>query len=308
MDLASGKVVGDVFLLIAITSVALLVIITASMIYFVLRYHQKRHPEPADIEGRMGLEILWTVIPTLIVLVLFYYGYTGFRTLKEVPADAVKVKVIARQWSWLFEYENGTKSEDLRVPMGKTVSLSLTSQDVIHSFYIPAFRVKQDAVPGMTTHLAFRADRLGEYDALCAEYCGVRHASMLAKVKVLTEEEFREWLHQGVKKEVERPPTGQVLFREKGCGACHPVDGASGIGPSLLGLYRREVTVITEGKERKVLADEVYLRRSILEPNADVVKGFPAIMPSQKGVLTEKELEGLLDYIKGLKEVPGVKE
>lgn len=304
MNGSSERVVGDIFLLIAIVSVVLLGMITVSMIYFVLRYHHRKHPEPAAIQGHTGLEILWTVIPTVIVLALFYYGYTGFRTMKEVPASAIKVKVTARQWSWLFEYENGIRTEELRIPVGKPVALTLTSQDVIHSFYLPAFRIKVDAVPGMTTRMVLRPTRVGEYDALCAEYCGVQHAYMLTKVKVLPEEEFQRWLQSGEKKEKETAPKGERLFKEKGCISCHRLDGKGGIGPSLLGLFGKEVTVVSDGNERRVVADEAYLRRSIFEPNAEVVKGFPPIMPSQKGLLTDEEAEILIGYLKGLKEKP----
>jgi len=210
--------------------------------------------------------------------------------------------VTARQWSWLFEYENGLKTTELRVPVGKPIELLLTSQDVIHSFYMPAFKIKKDAVPGMINHLWFEPTEVGTYDVLCAEYCGLQHSYMLTKVMVLPEEEFNQWYQKGeAEREVKIPPRGFQLFQEKGCRACHSMDGTPLVGPTVKGLFGKTVIVLTDGKERKVVADENYLRKSLIEPNADIVKGFPPIMPSQKGLITDEELEGIIRYIKELK-------
>ena len=301
----SNEIVENVFLYIAVISVSILVLITFLMIYFTIRYRRKRNPQPEDIRGNLWLEILWTVIPTLLVLSMFYYGWTGFRSLKKIPEGAFKVKVAARQWSWLFEYENGVKTEELMVPVGKPIHLLLTSQDVIHSFYIPAFRVKQDAVPGMVTPLWFKAKEVGTYDVLCAEYCGRQHAYMLTRVKVLSEEEFNQW-YDGKGKELQMEkskglPRGPQLLQEKGCLACHSLDGTPRIGPTLKGLSGNTVIVLTDGKERMVQADDAYLKKSLIEPNADIVKGFPPIMPSQKGLSTEEEINELVRHMKELK-------
>lgn len=297
----SDRIVGNVFLYIGAVAVILLIFITFLMIYFVFRYHRKRHPHPKDIRGHIGLEITWTVIPTLIVLTMFYYGLKGFQFLRKIPEDALKVKVMARQWSWLFEYENGLKTSELRVPIGKAIHLSLSSQDVIHSFYVPAFKVKQDAVPGMINSLWFRPMETGAYDVLCAEYCGVQHSYMMSKVIVLPEEEFKQWYEEGGAKEAKLLPSGQRLFEEKGCQSCHSIDGSQLAGPTLKGLFGKMATVLVEGKERQVKVDELYLKRSILEPNSEIVKGFPPIMPSQKGILKEEEMNEIIHYIKGLK-------
>ncbi|MCX8116990.1 MAG: cytochrome c oxidase subunit II [Desulfobacterota bacterium] len=301
----SEEIVQSVFLYIAVISIAILVLITSLMIYFTYRYHRRRNPNPRDIRGNLWLEILWTVVPTLLVLSMFYYGWTGFHALRKVPEGALKVKVSARTWSWLFEYENGLKTTELFIPEGRPVHLRLSSLDVIHSFYIPAFRVKQDAVPGMTTSLWFRAKEAGTYDVLCAEYCGQQHAYMLTKVRVLKEEEFNRWYEdKGKELEKERRaglPRGERLILEKGCLACHSTDGTPRVGPTLKGIFGKTVTVITEGKERQVRVDEAYLLRSLLEPNADLVKGFQPIMPSQKGISTEEELKELVRYMKELK-------
>jgi cytochrome c oxidase subunit II len=300
----SGRIVENVFLYIGAISVFLLILITFLMVYFTIRYRRKKHPQPVQIIGSTWLEITWTVIPTFLVLTMFYYGYVGFHTLKSPPKNAMKVRVIASQWAWLFEYENKVNAPELRVPVGKPVELLLTSRDVIHSFYLPAFKIKQDAVPGMETRLWFEPTRTGTYDVLCAEYCGLQHSYMLTKVAVVPEADFNQWLKQMQKKreaEAAKEPAGLRLFQEKGCKACHTIDGTLLVGPTLKGLFGKKVTVVTEGKERTITADESYLRKSLIEPGADVVKGFPPIMPSQKGVSTDAEINELVKYIKELK-------
>jgi cytochrome c oxidase subunit 2 len=291
--------VDNVFLYILVICIFLLGLITFLMVYFVIHYRREKHPKPVDIEGSTWLEVTWTVIPTLIVLTMFYYGLTGFQFLKKVPEGAMVVKVIARQWSWLFEYENGIKDTQLRVPIGKPVKLLLTSQDVIHGFYTPAFRIKQDAVPGMTNYLWFQPTQAGTFDVMCSQYCGLEHSHMLTKIVVLSQEEFTKWYHEKKEAVVKGPPPGEQLYLTKGCAACHSVDGSPRVGPTWKGLYRKPIKVMTAGKERTVIADEAYLRRSIEDPNADISVGYPPIMPKEK--LTEEEMKGLLNYIESLK-------
>ena len=297
----SGRVVENIFIYVAVISVSLLALITFLMIYFVVRYHRKRNPNPEDIRGSLWLEIVWTVFPTLLVLTMFYYGLTGFKTLKKIPEGAMKVKVISRMWSWGFEYEKGVHSDVLKVPVGKDIELLLTTVDVIHSFYIPAFRIKQDAVPGMENRLWFKPTEVGIYDVLCAEYCGLRHSYMLTKVEVLPEEEFSKWYENASGKvTAERGlPRGNQLLQEKGCRGCHTVDGAPLLGPTFKGLFGKKVIVLTEGRERTILADEHYIRNSILEPGKDLVKGFPPVMLPLK--LTEDEMNQIISYLKELR-------
>jgi cytochrome c oxidase subunit II len=296
----SGRVVDNVFLYILIICVFLLALITSLMVYFVIHYRRGKHPKPADIEGSTWLEITWTVVPTLIVLTMFYYGLTGFEFLKKVPEGAMAVKVMARQWSWLFQYENGIQETELRVPVGKPVKLLLTSQDVIHGFYAPAFRIKQDAVPGMTTYLWFQPTKVGTFDVLCSQYCGLEHAHMLTKLVVLPQEDFTKW-YQAKKQEVatKGPLQGSQLYQVKGCAACHSTDGSPRVGPSFKGLLGKKEEVTSAGKKETLVVDETFIRKFISEPNVVHIEGYPPIMP--KISMTEEELAALVDYIKSLK-------
>jgi cytochrome c oxidase subunit 2 len=296
----SGRVVDNVFLYILIICVFLLGLITFLMIYFVIRYRREKHPKPVDIEGSTWLEITWTVIPTLIVLTMFYYGLTGFEFLKKVPEGAMVVKVIARQWSWLFQYENGLQDPELRVPVGKPVKLLLTSKDVIHGFYAPAFRIKQDAVPGMTNTLWFQPTEVGTFDVLCSQYCGLEHSHMLTKIVVLPQEAFTKW-YLGKKEPVaaKGPLPGFQLYQTKGCVACHSTDGSPRVGPTFKGLFGMKEKVISGGKAETVVVDEAFIRKFILEPNVVHIEGYPPIMP--KISMTDEELTTLVDYIKSLR-------
>ncbi|UCE06138.1 MAG: cytochrome c oxidase subunit II, partial [bacterium] len=189
------QTVNNVFYFILAISVALLVFITFLMVFFVIKYHRKRNKKSKDIEGNTWLEITWTVIPTLLVLGMFYYGWIGYKIMKDVPEDAMVVNVTGRMWSWLFEYDNGVQTDTLYVPVDKPIRVNLKSQDVLHSFYIPAFRIKHDVVPGNERgYVWFHPRELGSYDVLCAEYCGQQHAYMTSKVIVLPEDEFKTWL------------------------------------------------------------------------------------------------------------------
>ncbi len=183
-------------------SVVLLLGITATMIYFVVKYNRKKGHQPKDIHGSVILETIWIAIPTVIVLSMFYYGYTGFNKLREIPADAMEIKVLARMWEWEFEYSNGKKTDTLYVPLKKPIKLVMESVDVNHSFYIPAYRIKEDVIAGKINYLAFTPDRIGEYDIACAEYCGLKHSMMYSKVVVISEREFSEWISDSLKNSI----------------------------------------------------------------------------------------------------------
>jgi cytochrome c oxidase subunit 2 len=287
------------FIIILGISVFFLVGITTVMIYFVIRYSRKRNPKATQIEGNNKLEIIWTVIPTILVLIMFYYGWLGFRPMRQVPDNAIPLKAYGMMWSWQFEYPNGKKSAELVVPLNQPVKLDLISRDVLHSLYIPAFRIKEDVVPGKDNYMWFTAQQEGEYDLFCAEYCGDRHSYMISKVRVLPEIEYNAWLAASDIPADEHP--GLTVLKQNGCIACHSLDGSKIVGPSFKGIYGHEVEVITNGQERTLTVDDEYIKSSIYEPNADVVKGFnPGLMISYKEQLTEEDVAKIVEYIKTL--------
>ncbi len=281
--------------------VVILVLVTGVMIFFAVKYRQKKKTVPENIEGSTLLEIIWTVIPTLLVLVMFTIGWTGFDSIRTVPKEVMTVKVIARQWSWIFAYGNGAQSDVLRLPIRKPTKLLLTSQDVIHCLYIPAFRIKEDCVPNMETYLSFTAELPGTYDIFCTEYCGLGHSVMVSKVVAMEDKDFDAWYAAAAPAGMKRAPeeSGEKIVGEKGCLGCHTTDGTARVGPTFKGMYGERMTVLTKGRERAVTVDEAYLRRSILEPKADLAKGFPDIMPVIP--VNPEEVNAIIEYMKTLK-------
>jgi cytochrome c oxidase subunit 2 len=300
--ITTTQAVDPVFKFIIGVSLALLVGITATMIAFVIRYHHSRAPEATSQSGgNIWLEIIWTVLPSLLVLAMFYYGWVGYLSLRNVPKDALAVTATARQWSWNFSYQNGKSSPKLYVPVGQPVRVDLVSQDVLHGFYIPAFRVKHDIVPGMQNYAWFVATRAGSYDLFCSVYCGTGHSGMITTVEAIPSAAFAAWLQQTAGAE----QAGEELMEKHGCLGCHSLDGTPKAGPTLKGIWGRRVTVLTGGVERSLIVDEAYLRRSILEPNADVVKGYQPIMPSFAASISAGEITSIVDFLKsGAKEQP----
>jgi cytochrome c oxidase subunit 2 len=293
--------VDNVFLFIMGISLVLLVGITGTMVYFAVRYRRSRNPQPENIEGNLALEIVWTVLPTLLVLAIFWVGWKGFVYMRTVPKDAMLVKVTARMWSWGFTYENGRTSDVLKVPLQRPVKLAITSVDVLHSLSIPAFRVKEDAVPGRENYLWFKPEVAGSYDLFCTEYCGMGHSAMVTKVEVMPEQTFQAWYREAPKAaDKQAGPEVAKLFADKGCAACHSIDGSPKVGPTLKGLLGRKETVTHGGKDHQVTVDEAFIRSKLLTPENARIKGFPPIMPSQKGVLTDAEIDALVRYIKTL--------
>ncbi len=296
----SGSVDSIFFFILAIC-LTLLAGMTGVMLYFVVRYSRKRNPVPRDIVGSLWLEIFWTVVPTLLVLVIFWVGWKGFQYMRTVPPDAMLVKVTGRMWSWSFEYENGKQSSVLNVPLQRPVKLAITSADVVHSLFIPAYRIKEDAVPGRETYLWFLPDEAGTYDLFCTEYCGAGHSDMITKVAVLSQKDFDHWYT--AKEESAGPKQhrhgGPELIQEKGCIACHSLDGSAKVGPSFKGLFGRSETVVAAGKERTITVDEGHIIRSIKDPAADIVKGFPPIMPAIP--MSDDEMRAIVEHLKTLK-------
>jgi len=285
----------------------LLIALTITMIVFIFRYREKKNPKPAKFSKNYTLEIIWSVIPLGIVLAMFYYGWIGFKPMyADAPDDAMLVKTTARMWSWMFEYENGRKTDTLYVPRGKAVKLKMNSVDVVHSLYIPAFRLKKDVVPGREYDMWFIANAPGRYDLKCAEYCGVRHSYMYTSVVVMPQEEFDDWYTDTTQTTPKRKATpatqGLQVLRTNGCLACHSLDGSERIGPSYQGIFGKEVTVTTDGEERTVEVDSAYVARSIYHPDADIVEGFnEGQMQSYEGMISEEEINQIVAYLKTLK-------
>ena len=282
--------------------------IAAFMIYCVFRFSKKRNPEATQIHGSWLLEFIWTAIPTLLVLVMFYLGWEGFIQMRRIPDNTLDIQVNAGKWYWKFTYPNGleqTNDQGLTVPMNKPVKLTLVSDDVVHSFYVPAFRLKLDVMPkpegAHYNETWFQAIKTGDFNLLCAEYCGVDHAQMLSMVHVIPDSEFNAWYDKATSElqQARKDNPGEMVYKSKGCFACHTVNGEKGIGPSFKGLYGKEEIVLTGGQERQITVNDEYIRNSLKNPTSDIVKGFQPLMPPLP--LTDEEVEHLISYLKSLK-------
>ncbi|MEI7898137.1 MAG: cytochrome c oxidase subunit II [bacterium] len=292
VDLAFKVILGiSLFFLVGITTV---------MLYFVYRYNRKRHPAAVQFKDNNILEITWITIPLILVLLMFYYGYVAFSPMRNVPSDAIPITVIGKMWIWNFEYEGGKQSPVLVVPLNKAVKLNLHSEDVIHSLYIPAFRIKEDVVPGKKNYMWFIAQQLGEYDVLCTVYCGLRHSYMETKTKVVSEAEFAAWLKALPDKTNE--PEGLTILKKNACTGCHSIDGTKIVSASFKGLYGKTEKVMTDGRERSVTVDDAYIKSSVYDPDKDILVGFQkGIMKPYKGIVTEDEVTKIIDYLKTIK-------
>ena len=299
--ISTSEAIDPVFMFIFGVCLLLLLGITVAMVTFVARYHCSRAPHPTShSDGNIWLEIVWIVLPTLLVLAMFWYGWKEYLVLRTVPKGALPVTATAHMWSWEFKYEGGKTSPKLYVPVGKPVRVELVSKDVIHGFFLPAFRVKRDIVPGMSNYVWFVANKPGSYDVFCSQYCGTQHSAMITTVEALPEDQFATWLARKEAPGAAGKIDGKALAEEKGCLGCHSLDGTPGVGPSFKGIMGRSEVVVTKGTERTMTVDEAYLRRSITEPGADVVKGFQPIMP-EFGDLKKEELDALVEFVTSVK-------
>lgn len=278
-------------------------ILIGGMIYFVTKYKRRSANDKTPyISHDTRLEVLWSVIPLIIFLFVFAWGWKIYHQMRVMPKNALEIQVTGKQWAWTAEYKNGVRSTEVVAPVNRDVKLILGSEDVIHSFYVPSFRIKQDAVPGRYTALWFNATKLGEFHVFCTEYCGTSHSGMLTKLKIVTQEEFDKWLT--AESEIGTLPIaerGAKYFQTRACASCHNVDNpAAKVGPSLYKKWGNE-EVMADGS--KIAFDENYVRESILEPQAKIVTGFPkpSPMPSFQGQLSEAELTAIIEYIKTLK-------
>jgi cytochrome c oxidase subunit 2 len=285
-------------------------------VYFMAHYRRRRSNQATPhIESPKWLEALFITVPLALFLAWFRIGFAQFVDMTTPPKDAMDVYVMAKKWMWKFAYPTGPNGlAVLRVPANRPVRLLLTSRDVIHSFYVPAFRIKQDALPGRYTQIWFQATKPGRYPVFCAEYCGTGHSTMRAEVDVLDGEEFDRWMaeqQRGLVAQRDTPPEpspggdasdmvaeGQRLATQYGCVKCHSVDGTPHIGPTWLDLYRRHEMLADHST---VLVDEAYLTESMMEPKKKRVAGYPLVMPSFHGRLQAPETAALVEYIKSLR-------
>ena len=284
-------------------SVAFFAIIVVLIAYFVVKYARKRPDQlaTAQIVHNTFLETTWTAIPLIIVMALFVVGMKGYWNMRVAPSNAMQVDVTGRKWAWSFDYpKEGVSTDTLVVPVHQPVRLRMTSTDVIHSFFIPAFRTKADVIPGRYHSLWFEATKTGVFQVFCTQYCGTNHSYMWTAVKVVTPDGFQAWVAAAADPSKGKTPAefGEILYSQKGCVACHTVDGSTGIGPTWKGIWGISVP-LEDG--RSVTVDEAYVKKSMNEPATDVVKGFQPIMPPFQGVLSDKEEDALVAYIQSLK-------
>jgi cytochrome c oxidase subunit 2 len=296
-----ARSVDQLHLFITAVTVFFTALIFLIIFYFMIKYRRRSPDErPKAIEGSLPLEILWTAIPTLIVALIFVWSSSLYFQNAEPPKGSMEIFVTGKQWMWKIEHPEGQREiNELHVPLGRPVKLTMTSEDVIHDFYVPAFRVKKDVLPGRYTSLWFEATKVGTFHLFCAQYCGGFHAGMIGSVIVMQPDEYERWLAGGVQGE-SMEAAGEKLFQQNGCVTCHVSDG-TGLGPSLLGVYGQPVR-LTNGQT--VTADDAYVRESIISPSAKIVLGYKPIMPSFQGQLTEEQINGLIAYIRLLGRVP----
>ncbi|HJV78767.1 MAG TPA: cytochrome c oxidase subunit II [Paludibacter sp.] len=293
--------VDQAFLIITGISLFFLVTLTALMIYFVVRYNRKKHVKAVQVKDSTLLEVTWTTIPVLLVLFMFYIGWQGFLPMRQDPKGAMHVKAIGKMWKWTFEYPGNKQSDTLFLPVNKSVRVDLVSMDVIHGFFVPAFRIKEDVVPGKKNFSWFIPGELGDFDLFCSAYCGVSHSYMSAIIRIVPEDKFEKWLAKLPVKKIDTD-MGHKVLEKNGCIACHSIDGAKLVGPTFKGLYGSTVEVTTDGALHKITADSAYVKTSIIEPNKDVVAGYPqAVMKSYKGIITDKDIQLINEYLKNLK-------
>ncbi len=296
----ASTIAGDVdrlfWVLIAIAAFFSLLIFT-SIAYFAIKY---RKGSPASRKNasseNLRLEIAWTVIPLCTTIGLFVWASKLYIDMRTAPPNAIEIYVLGKQWMWKIQHRQGNREiNELHIPVGQPIKLIMTSQDVIHSFFVPAFRVKQDVLPGRYTTEWFQADKVGEYDFYCSQYCGTSHASMIGKVIVMNPAEYQRWL-SGAATGVPMSSAGGDLFQQFGCATCHQANN-SGRGPSLVGVFGS--TVKLQGG-KTVVADQDYVRESILDPAAKIVAGYKPIMPDFRNQLTPDQVSQLIEYVKSL--------
>jgi cytochrome c oxidase subunit 2 len=295
----AGNVDALYIFLLALSAFMCLAIFTMILV-FATKYRRRRGIVAEQIEGSSALEITWSMIPLVIFMVIFVWGAVIYFHGRTPPQGASEVYVVAKQWMWKLQHQEGqSEINELHVPVGRDVKLIMTSQDVIHSWFVPAFRIKQDVLPGRYTTAWFRATKPGVYHLFCSQYCGTMHSGMIGQVVVMEPAQYQAWLSGGGASG-SLAASGESLFQQLGCSTCHRSD-TQGRGPNLVGLFGKAVK-LEDG--RTVMADENYLRESIMSPGEKVVRGFKPIMPVFQGLVSEEQLNALVAYVKSLNQNP----
>jgi cytochrome c oxidase subunit II len=298
-NLAAG--VDKAFVFIFSVAFIFIIGITAFMIYTVIHYNRKKGKPAKQFSGSIKLEVIWTGVPLILVLLMFYFGWVGFAPMRKPPKDAMVVTAIARKWEWEFDYGNGMKSKQLVLPVNRAVRINLKSVDVNHSLSIPAFRVKEDLIPGYNDFLWFIPSFVGSYEIFCSEYCGLLHSAMLSKAVIMSQTDFDKWFDDLKKTGIQPDHPGLILLRNTGCLACHTTDGSKLVGPSFKELYGSERDEMTPGGMKKIMADSLFIKRAVYYPDAEVALGFSkSLMKSYRDILTDAELRTIIEYMKTL--------
>ena len=292
-----AKDVDALYFFVFATSAFFAVVVAIAVIYFGIRYHKTHDGEiGARIEGNLPLELLWSVIPTIIAMVMFGWGASVFYHLRRPPAEAMHIYAVGKQWMWKFQHLEGQREiNELHIPAGRPIKITISSEDVLHSLFFPAFRTKMDAIPGRYTELWFDAQTPGQYHIFCTEYCGTNHAGMIGTVTVMEPANYQLWL-QGGGMEGTLAQRGAKVFNDLACSTCH-LDTGQGRGPSLKDIVG---TTVELQNGSSVTVDEAYLRESILNSQAKVVKGFQPLMPTFQGLISEENLVALIEHVKSL--------
>ncbi len=297
----ASTVAGDVdalFYFILVTSAIIFVGVMGAMVSFAWRYRRRsKNDRPQPVRESKLVEASWIAIPSILVAVVFVWGFRVFLELGIAPPNSYEINVTARKWSWSFTYPNGAVSTDLHVPVNRPVKLRMSSEDVIHSFFVPAFRVKADVLQGRYSYVWFEATRVDTFNIVCAEYCGTAHSDMYASVVVQSQDDFDSWLAENMDDASLTPAErGERIYQQQGCMPCHSLDGTTPIGPSFLGLAG-STRNFTDGTS--AVADDNYLRMSIVNPAQQVVEGFLPVMPPQyAATLSTEEIDALVEFIK----------
>ena len=293
--------VDSLFYFIYYWSIFFFILVAVGTFYFSWKYKNKGKGLTSSLDHNTTLEVVWTIIPLILTMIVFFWGARTYIKMNIAPYDSMEINVKAQKWFWTFTYKEGfTSSNELVVPVNQPIKLILQSQDVLHGFYVPDFRVKIDVIPNRYMTLWFEATQIGEYDIFCAEYCGKSHSEMLGKVKVLSDPDYIKWLAEAniVDESIPLVDLGEMIYKKNACYTCHSTDDSKVIGPSFKGIWG---TTMNHTDGSSAIVDENYILESLIEPQKKIVDGYQAVMPSYKGILRDREIEGVIEYIKSLK-------